>query len=89
MHISPLLTLFCIRTDVISFICNSEGMASFSHNLVLDSQPRFGLTPSECLNLYSFLINQQVSMKLVAKCSASVSQSDQVYVKVCNPIPLR
>ena len=28
-------------------------------------------------------------MKLVAKCSASVSLSDQVHVKVCNPIPLR
>ena len=27
-------------------------------------------------------------MKLVAKCSASVSLSDQVHVKVCNPIPL-
>ena len=89
MHISHSPTLFCIRTDVISFICNSEGMTSFPHNLVLDSQPRFGLTPSECLNLYSFLINRLVFMKLVAKCSASLSQSDQVYVKVCNPIPLR
>ena len=27
-------------------------------------------------------------MKLVAKCSASVSLSYQVHVKVCNPIPL-
>ena len=28
-------------------------------------------------------------MKLVAKCSASVSLSYQVHVNVCNPIPLR
>ena len=28
-------------------------------------------------------------MKLVAKCSAYVSLSDQVHVRVCNPIPLR
>ena len=27
-------------------------------------------------------------MKLFAKCSASVSLSDQVHGKVCNPIPL-
>ena len=27
-------------------------------------------------------------MKLVAKCSASLSLPDQVHVKVCNPIPL-
>ena len=64
-------------------------MTSFPHNLVLDSQPRFGLTLSECLHLYNFLINQRFFMKLVAKYSASVSLSDQVHVKVCNPIPLR
>ena len=57
-------------------------MTSFPHNLILDSQP------SECLNLYDFLITQRVFMKLVAKGSASVSLSDQVHVKVCNPIPL-
>ena len=28
-------------------------------------------------------------MKLVAKCSASVSLYYHVHVKVCNPIPLR
>ena len=27
-------------------------------------------------------------MKLVAKCSASVSLSYQVHVNICNPIPL-
>ena len=64
-------------------------MTSFPHNLVFDSQPRFGLTPSACLNLYNFLINQRFFMKLVAKCSPSVSLSDQVHVKVCNPIPLK
>ena len=62
---------------------------SFSHNLVLDSQPRFILTSSEFLNLYNFLINQQIFMKLVAKRSAFVSFSYQIHVKVCNPIPLK
>ena len=61
-------------------------MTSFPNNLVLDSQPRFGLTPSESLNLYNFLLNQRIF--IVAKCSASVSLPDQVHVKVCNPIPL-
>ena len=37
--------------------CNSEAMTSLPHNLALDSQPRFGLTQSEFLNLYNFLIN--------------------------------
>ena len=64
-------------------------MTSFPHNLVLDSQPRFGLTLSEILNLYDFLINKRIFMKRVAKCSASVSLSYQVHVKVCNPIPLK
>ena len=63
-------------------------MTSFPHSLVLDSQPRFGLAPSECSNLFNFLINQRVFMKLVAKCSSSVSLSGQVHVKVCNPISL-
>ena len=63
-------------------------MTSFPHNLVLDSQPRFGLTSSEVLNLDNFLINKQILMKLVAKCSAFVSVSYQVHIKVCNPIPL-
>ena len=63
-------------------------MTSFPHNLVLDSKPRFGLTPSECLNLYNFLINQRVFMELFAKGPASVSLFEQVHVKVCNPIPL-
>ena len=62
-------------------------MTSFPHNLVLDSQPCLGLTLSECLNLNNFLINQRIFMKPVAKCSASVSLSDQVHVKVCNSIP--
>ena len=69
--------------------CISMAMMAFPHNLVLDSQPRFGLTPSKCFNLYNFIINQRVFMKLVAKCSASVSLSGQVHVKVYNPIPLK
>ena len=62
--------------------CNSEVMTSFPHNLVLDSQPRFGLAPSEILNLYNFLINKRIFMKLVAKCSAFVNLSYQELVKV-------
>ena len=73
----------------LSSCCNSEVITSFPHNLVLDSQPRFGLTPSEFLNLYNFLINKRIFMKLVAKCSAFASLTYQVYVKFCNHIPLR
>ena len=62
-------------------------MTSFPHNLVLDSQPRFGLTQSEFLNLYSFLINERIGIKIVAK-SDLRSLSYQVHVKVCNPIPI-
>ena len=63
-------------------------MTSFPHNLVLDSQSRFGLTPSEFLNLNNFLINKWIFMKLVAKCSTSVCLSYQAHVKDCNPISL-
>ena len=88
MQISHSLTLFCIKLVVISFFSNREGMTSIPHNLVLDSQPRFELTSSECLNLHNCLINKRIFMKLVAKCSESVTLSYQVHVKVCNPIPL-
>ena len=63
-------------------------MTSFPHNLVLDIQPRFGLAQSTFLNLYNFLINWRILMKIVAKCLAFVSLPYQVHVKVCNPIPL-
>ena len=63
-------------------------MTSFPHNLVLDSQRRFGLTQSEYLNLYNLLIDKRIFMKFVAKCSTFVSLSYQVHVKVGNPIPL-
>ena len=63
-------------------------MTSFPHNLVLDSQPRFGLTQFEFLNLYNFLINLSIFMKIDTKCSDFVSLSYQVQVKVCNPISL-
>ena len=63
-------------------------MTSFPHYLVLDSQPRFGLTQSEFLNLYNFLIDNRIFMKLFANCSAFASLSCQENVKVCNPIPL-
>ena len=63
-------------------------MTSFPHNLVLDSQPRFRLTQFEFLNLYYFLINWPIFMKIVAECSDFVSLSYQVQVKVCYPIPL-
>ena len=61
---------------------------SFPHNLVSDSQPHFGLTQLELLNLYNFLMNQRIFMKFVAMCSALVRLSYQVHVQVCNPIPL-
>ena len=64
-------------------------MTSFPHNLVLDSQPRFGLTQFEFLKFYNCLINWRILMKIVAKCSYFVSLSYQVQVKVCNPIPLK
>ena len=63
-------------------------MTSFPHNLVLDSQPRFGFTPSEVLNLYNFLIDYRMFMKIVAKYSAFSCLPYQVHVKNCNPIPL-
>ena len=51
-------------TDIILYFngcyfdfCNSEVMTSLPHNLVLDSQPRFGLAQSKFLNLNNFLIN--------------------------------
>ena len=61
---------------------------SFLHRLVLDIQPRFGLTSSEILNLYNFLTNWLIFIKIFAKCSAFVSLSYKVHVKVCNHIPL-
>ena len=88
MHIDQSLTLFCIRIAGFFYFCNSEVMTSFPHNLVLDSQPHFGLTKLKSLNLFNFLINQRIFMKIVAKCSAFISLSYQVHVKVCNPIPL-
>ena len=63
-------------------------MTSFPHNLVFDSQPRFGHTQSDFLNLYNFLINLWIFVKIVAKCSAFVSLSYQVHLKVCNSILL-
>ena len=64
-------------------------MTSFPHYLVLDdSQPRSGLTQSEFLNLYNFLISQRILMKIVAMCLVVVRLSYQVHVKVCNSIPL-
>ena len=42
-------------------------MTSFPHNLVLDTQPRFGLTQANILKLYNFLINWRILMKIVAK----------------------
>ena len=63
-------------------------MTSSPHNLVLDSQPRFGLTQSEFSNHYNFLINVQIFMKCVAKCLAFVNLSCQEHVNVCNSISL-
>ena len=63
-------------------------MTSPPHNLVLDSQPRFGLTKSEFLNLYSFLINQRIFIKFVAKCQSLQPTSSEFKDNICNPIPL-
>ena len=63
-------------------------MTSFPHYVVLDSQPRLGLTQSEFLNLFNFLIECRIFMKLFANCSAFASLSYQEHVKVFKPIPL-
>ena len=47
--------------------CNSEVMTSLPHNLALDTQHRFGLTESEFINLYNFLINKPIFINFVAK----------------------
>ena len=58
MHIGYSLALFYILTAVILiFVILNEIMMSLPHNLVLDSQPGFGLAQSEFLHLYNFLIN--------------------------------
>ena len=46
--------------------CNSEVMTSLPHNLILDSQSRFGLAQSEFIRLYNFLINKRIFIKFVA-----------------------
>ena len=63
-------------------------MTSFPHNLVLDPQPRFGLTPVEYSLLYNFLISKPILMKIVAECLACVCLSYKVHLAVCNPFPL-
>ena len=88
MHIDRSLTLFCITMAIISVFSDSEVMTSFTHNLILNSHPRFGFTQSEFLVLHKFKINKRIFMKIDAKCSAFFSPSYQVQVKVCNPIPL-
>ena len=40
---------------------------SFPHSLALGSKPRVGLTQSGFLNLYNFLMNKQIVMKIIAK----------------------
>ena len=49
-------------------------MTSLPPNLVLDSQPRFGLTKSD--------------LKFVAKCLSLQSPSSEFKDNLCNPIPL-
>ena len=63
------ITYFILHLNGCYFMfCNSEGMTSFPHSLILDLQPHFELTLSECLNLYNFLINLPIFMKILAKC---------------------
>ena len=68
--------------------CNSEVLTSFPHNLVLDTQPRFGLTQSEFLNNHNVLINLRIFMKIAARCSAFINLSYKVHLKVCYLISL-
>ena len=84
---SQAISGIAVKTGYFNF-CNSEGMTSLPHNLVMDTQPRFGLIQSKFLNLCNFLINWRILMKIVAKCLAFVSLPYQVHVKVCNLIPL-
>ena len=64
-------------------------MTSFPHSLVLNSQPCFGLTQSEFLNLYNFLINERIFIKVVAKCRSLQSLSSEFKDNLCNPIRLK
>ena len=52
-------------------------MRSFPHDLVLDSPPCFGFTPSEFLNLNNFLINSLTKMKRLLQGCSSVAASMQ------------
>ena len=63
-------------------------MKSFPHNLVLDSQPRFGFIQSEFSNLYNFLKNWRIFIKFVAKCLSFQPSSFEFENNLCNPISL-
>ena len=52
-------------------------MKSFPYSLILDPHPRFGLTSSEFLNLYYFLLIGQ----FLSNCSVLVCLSCKVHVK--------
>ena len=67
---------------------NSEVLTSLPHNLVLDPQPRFGLTQSDFLKLYNFLITKRIFIKFIAKCKSLQLPSSEFKDNLCNPIPL-
>ena len=51
--------------------CNSEAMMALPQNLAFDSQPRFGLTQVEFLNIYNFLINKRIFINFLLNVSLS------------------
>ena len=78
------MNVYCPFTFIIMHL--SGCYLKFPHCLVLDSL----VLDSHHQNLKkknsNFLINQLISMKIVANCSAFISLSYKVHVKVYNPI---
>ena len=52
-----IIHLHLFASEWLFFLCNSEVMTSFPHNLLLVSQTCFKFAPSKVLDLYNFLIN--------------------------------
>ena len=61
---------------------------SFPHNLVLDSQPRFGFIQSEFLNPCHFPINWRIFIKFAGKCKSLQPLSFEFVDNLFVPIPL-
>ena len=64
-------------------------MTLFPHNLVLDSQPRFGLAQSEVLNLNNLLLNVLADFhENCCKVSSLQPLSSEFKDNLSNPIPI-